>query len=141
MWRVMPEAQFYFLSKYGYRSHIFRECSGNSFKMIFRFFGAVSNGIPLLSIPSKALGYVQTGLILEISVMVMSLLSLYLIQKKRVNFSYFKAHLKFFVLLSFFAGNGVLFNNLSYTKIPVYIAGAISSSTHCFSPLEVRTKL
>ena len=85
---------------------------------------------PLLSIPSKALGYIQTGLILEISVMAMSLLSLYLIQKKRVNFSHFKAHLKFFVLLGFFAGNGVLFNNLSYTKIPVYIAGAISSSTH-----------
>lgn len=85
---------------------------------------------PLLSIPSKALGYIQTGLVLEISVMTMSLLSLYLVQKRRVNFSHFKEHLKFFALLGFFAGNGVLFNNLSYTKIPVHIAGAISSSTH-----------
>ena len=35
-----------------------------------------------------------------------------------------------FLLLGLLSGTGVLFMNLSFTIIPVHIAGAISSSTH-----------
>ena len=46
--------------------------------------------------------------------------------------------LRFFILLGCLAGGGVLFNNLSYTKIPVYIAGSISSVTHIVSIFAAR---
>ncbi len=89
--------------------------------------------LPLLSIPSKQIGYVKTGLVLELSVMLMSLVSLYIVHKKKVCFKRMHSELVYFILLGLLAGCGVLFNNLSYTKIPVYIASSISSSTHLIS--------
>ena len=86
--------------------------------------------LPLLSIPSNQIGFVQTGLILESSVMLMSVLSLLYMHKRTLNFINFKSDIIYFILLGLLAGSGVLFNNLSYTKIPVHIAGSISSSTH-----------
>ncbi|MCT4587770.1 MAG: DMT family transporter [Carboxylicivirga sp.] len=89
--------------------------------------------LPLLSIPSKQIGYIKTGLVLEISVMLMSFLSLHIYHKKRMSYRVFKTDIRFFILLGLLAGCGVLFNNLSYTKISVYIASSISSSTHLIS--------
>ena len=86
--------------------------------------------LPLLSIPAKEIGYLKTGLILELCVMFVSLFVLHFIHKRKLKFTRFKAHWLYFVLLGVFAGSGVLFNNLSYTKIPVHIAASISSSTH-----------
>ncbi len=101
---------------------------GVIFGLLAAFFWGTT--LPLLSIPSKQIGFVQTGLILESSVMLMSVLCLFIVQKRKLSFNNFKKDLQYFVLLGFFAGNGVLFNNLSYTKIPVYLAGSIASCTH-----------
>lgn len=89
--------------------------------------------LPLLSIPANEIGYIKTGFILEVSVMLMSLLSLYFVHKGELNLKRFKADLPFFILLGICAGSGVLFNNLSYTKIPVYVAASIASVTHLVS--------
>ncbi len=86
--------------------------------------------LPLLAIPANKLGFIKTGLILESSVLLMSFLSLRFLYKQNLKWLSFKKHVHYFILLGLLAGNGVLFNNLSYTKIPVHIAGALSSSTH-----------
>lgn len=91
--------------------------------------------LPLLAIPSNRLGFIKTGLVLEASVLLMSFLSLHFLYKQKLNWSSFKKYLPYFIMLGLLAGNGVLFNNLSYTKIPVHIAGALSSTTHIITIL------
>lgn len=105
-----------------------RASKGVAYGLLAAIFWGLS--LPLLSIPANKIGYVKTGLILELSVMFMSLISLYFVRKGSLCFTRFKKDWPFFVLLGLFAGSGVLFNNLSYTKIPVHIAASISSSTH-----------
>ena len=86
--------------------------------------------LPLLSVPVKKIGFVETGFILELSVLLMSFIIHKFYFKKQFKVSNFKAFYPYFLFLGILAGTGVLFMNLSYTKIPVHIAGAISSSTH-----------
>ena len=52
--------------------------------------------LPLLSIPSKQLGYVKTGLVLEVSVMLMSLLGLHFHHKKKPGLKRLKTDLHIF---------------------------------------------
>ncbi len=114
----------------------FKISKGVWFALLASMFWGIT--LPLLSIPAKQIGYVKTGLVLELSVMFMSFLGLKLMQKQTLNLSRFKNDLSFFILLGCLAGGGVLFNNLSYTKIPVYIAGSISSVTHIVSIFAAR---
>ncbi len=154
----------------------FKLSKGVWFALLASLFWGVT--LPLLSIPAKQIGYVKTGFISELSVMLMSLFGLFFLQKKnkeeengygkteqgerrsvqkerkiadgnsfslkyyhmrlldikfgdrKLSISRFKTDLIYFVFLGLLSGIGVLFNNLSYTKIPVYIASSISSSTH-----------
>jgi len=85
---------------------------------------------PLLSIPSRSIGYIQTGLIIEIAVLSMSAFFLFIHKQSTLNTGHFIKYLKHFVLLGCLAGVGTLFQNLTYTKLPVHIAGSISSITH-----------
>ena len=85
---------------------------------------------PLLSIPSRSIGYIQTGLILEIAVLSMSTFFIFIHKQSTLNTGHFIKYLKHFVLLGCLAGMGTLFQNLTYTKLPVHIAGSISSTTH-----------
>jgi len=86
--------------------------------------------LPLLSVPVKEIGFVETGFILELSVLLMSFIIHKFYFKKQFEVSNFKTFYQYFILLGVLAVTGVLFMNLSYTEIPVHIAGAISSSTH-----------
>lgn len=86
--------------------------------------------LPLLSIPAKKIGFIETGLILEFTVLILSFSMFYFAPGKRMKAVNFKKLYPWFVLLGFLSGAGILFLNLSYTVIPVHIAGAISSSTH-----------
>ncbi|MCK4663420.1 MAG: EamA family transporter [Bacteroidales bacterium] len=91
------------------------------------FWGAT---LPLLSIPAKQIGFIETSFILEFSVLIMSFSIFKWYHKKKISILNFKKFYKYFLLLGLFAGTGVLFMNLAYTEIPVHIAGAIASSTH-----------
>ncbi len=86
--------------------------------------------LPLLSVPVKQIGFVETGFILELSVLLMSFVIYRFYFKKHLHLSNIKSFYPYFLFLGILAGTGVLFMNLSYTEIPVHIAGAISSSTH-----------
>lgn len=98
----------------------------------YGFLAAVFWGstLPLLSIPTKKIGFIETSFILEVSVLLMCFLFFKLKHKRKLSLSNFSDNYKYFFLLGLFAGSGVLFMNLAYTKIPVHIASAISSSTH-----------
>ncbi len=154
----------------------FKLSKGVWFALLASFFWGVT--IPLVSIPAKQIGYVKTGFVSESSVMLMSIVGLFFLQKKnkeeengegkteqgerrgvqneiqiangnsfsfkyyhkrlldkkngnrKLSLARFKTDLIYFVFLGLLSGVGVLFNNLSYTKIPVYIASSISSCTH-----------
>ena len=86
--------------------------------------------LPLLSIPVKEIGFLETGFILEFSVLLMSFIIHRFYFKRTLKILNLKDFYLYFLLLGILAGTGVLFLNLSYTEIPVHIAGAISSSTH-----------
>ncbi len=86
--------------------------------------------LPLLSIPVKEIGFLETGFILEFSVLLMSFIIHRFYFKRTLKILNLKDFYLYFLLLGILAGTGVLFLNLSYTKIPVHISGAISSSTH-----------
>lgn len=89
---------------------------------------------PLLSEPSKSLGFMQTGFILEISVLVMAFLGfLFTKTKNSLVPKNVIQNLPILILLGCLAGTAVVFQTYTYTQIPVHIAGAISASTHLLS--------